>query len=279
MRHYEILAAGSLPLFMGIKHCPSAALTAHPKKLYALILKQPGLVISGKRTGQMTMAFEKLDMDLKALDPSLFAATVAATLQYTRNVLSTEAMAEYVLETMFHYSENHITSPHPKKILYLTHQDHDMDKGDYMTDFLLHGLKKLIGEKAVVDFPGRDCLYKTTKQFNETDYLQQRARLYGSGFSWGLRLDVFSGSVDRDFNEIKRNLIDHHYDVVILGSGHRDGWASKLHFWDLVCKHYHPLQVGYVDGADYHLRQNVMLRYHKCAGHIFSREGLPAPNS
>ena len=51
LRHYEILATGSLPVFLHIKHCPSQSLTLHPKKLYQLILKQPGLEVAASRTG------------------------------------------------------------------------------------------------------------------------------------------------------------------------------------------------------------------------------------
>jgi hypothetical protein len=67
-------------------------------------------------------------------------------------------------------------------------------------------------------------------------------------------------------------LKNHEYDMIILGSGHRDGWASRLWYWDLVCKYYHPLEVGFIDGADYHLRKKVLEKYSQCAGHIFSRE-------
>ena len=75
------------------------------------------------------------------------------------------------------------------------------------------------------------------------------------------------------FKKYFRGLVDGRFDLVILGSGHRDGWASKLHFWDLVCKHYHPLRVGFVDGSDKHLPKKLLERYSPCAGHIFSREG------
>jgi hypothetical protein len=68
------------------------------------------------------------------------------------------------------------------------------------------------------------------------------------------------------------------YDLVILGSGHRDGWASKLHFWDQICKFYSPIEVAYIEGADYHLPVKVVKKYSKCAGHLFSREG-PVPRS
>ncbi len=79
-------------------------------------------------------------------------------MQYTKNVLSTKAVASYVLETMAAFSMNITasaagTNRRINSVFYLTHQDHDMDKGDYMTDFLLHGFKTLLGEENVVDFP------------------------------------------------------------------------------------------------------------------------------
>jgi hypothetical protein len=174
-----------------------------------------------------------------------------------------------------------------------------MDKGDYMTDFLLHGLISLLGKyqlksalccslyippfylsscyigpRHVTDFPARDALYKTVKDFNHSTYLESRSKLYGAGFSWGMKLNTLSTSNDRDGNTIKQAIIQHKYDIVILGSGHRDGWAAKLHYWDIICKHYHPLEVGFIDGADYHLRKRTLDKYSACAGHLFSREGF-----
>ncbi len=281
LRHLEIVAAGSLPLFINITHCPNHTLVLHPKNVYRLILDMPGLAISATKeaTGggsTATMNFERLEYDLARLDKSLYSVISAAMLQYTRNVLSTTALASYVLDTMLGYSKGHLFSAKPKQVLYLSHEDHDLDKGDYLTDQLLHGLKKLLGEAAVVDFPRRDCLYKPAVDLNTTDYLRHKKKLYGNGFSWGLTLDAFLGTSERDMNVIRDNVVNRRYDMVILGSGHRDGWAAKLHFWDLVCKHYNPLEVGWVDGSDNHPSRKMLLKYGNCAGHMFSREGYPS---
>ena len=100
-----------------------------------------------------------------------------ALLQYTRNVLSTEAIARYVLHTMTappkpgptlsphpYISQKNILQVSPKKVLYLTHNiygdEDDFQRGDYMTDLLLHGLKQVLGQSSVLDYPKRDCLYK-----------------------------------------------------------------------------------------------------------------------
>lgn len=293
-RHYEILAAGALPLFLHIKHCPQQALVAHPKKLYQLILKQPGLEVSGSRSGLHTMEIEKMHLNYEKFSPELYRVVVSSLLQYTRNVLSTKAMASYVLDTMVTYSQGKLAPPHSlsstspagegiegtgrgregRFILYLTHEDHDMDKGDYLTDFILMGLKNLLGAEAVVDFPCRDAIYQTNNEFNLTKYWQRRDQLYGGGVSWGLKEDVLYDTSSRDRGTVTDNIISRTYDMVILGSGHRDGWAAKLHFWDLICKHYNPLEVGYIDGSDRQLSKKLVDKYAPCAGHLFSREGF-----
>ena len=142
-----------------------------------------------------------------------------------------------------------------------------------MTDFILMGLKNLLGGESVVDFPCRDAIYNTAAEFNETNYWQRRAKLYGGGVSWGLKEDVLVDTDSRDKGTVQRNIISRKYDFVILGSGHRDGWASKLWFWDLICAHYNPLEVGYIDGSDKHLPKKLIDKYSPCAAHMFSREG------
>ena len=100
LRHTEILASGSLPLFVDIAQSPNQTLSAHPKELYKLLLNYPGLQMVSSRRDRMTMQFERLEFDHNNLDKKLFMATVSAMLQYTRNVLSTKAMASFVLETI-----------------------------------------------------------------------------------------------------------------------------------------------------------------------------------
>ena len=137
-------------------------------------------------------------------------------------------------------------------------------------------MKQLLGSEAVTDFPRRDGLYKGPNEFNKTDYLERREKLYGFGFTWGLTIDVVSEATEgtnRNWAEIDEKIESHYYDIVILGSGHRDGWASKLHWWDSVCKFYHPLEVAWVDGSDNHSHKKLIEKYQPCAGQMFSREG------
>ena len=280
LRHYEILAMGSIPLFPGIGHCPNQTLSAHPKELYHLFLQYPGLTLHATRINKMTMNFHQLQFDMLNFDELLYKVIVKSLTQYTRNILSTNSMVSYMIERMIQYSNHTINLP-LNKVLYLTHQDHDMDKGDYLTDMILHGLKALYGTNKIIDFPMRRALYNTIDEFNHTNYLLNRNKLYGKGFTIGSKYDEYITSTststsltnERDSKIIESNIINHKYDLIILGSGHRDGYASKLYFWDLICKHYNPLKVGFIDGSDLHITDKMLKKYYSCAGHLFSREG------
>lgn len=293
LRHYEILASGTLPLFLDIAQCPLHAMRLHPRRLYALILQFPGLTMENlRRVDRMTYQFDRIDVAFnpatststsaaavaaRTFDTPLYVHLTSALLQYSRAVLSTKALAQYVVQTMHRYSEGKIASPVPKSILYLTHQDRDMDKGDYLTDFLLLGLYEWLGYQSgrVVDFPRRDCLYKSYEQFGSSQYRESRKKLYGYGFVFGHKIDVYveSARIDRQGPALRQRLRNHDFDLVILGSGHRDGWASTLHLWEAVCLHYDRREVAMVFGADYPLPKKILHRYAPCAAHIFSREG------
>jgi hypothetical protein len=104
-----------------------------------MILKYPGLLYTANRVDKHLMKFENMHMDTKDLDKRLYMAITASLLQYTRNVFSTKAMAAYVLNTIKkHQAEltvkmnsgpvNTPTNGFPQNILYISHQDHDMDK-------------------------------------------------------------------------------------------------------------------------------------------------------
>jgi hypothetical protein len=64
------------------------------------LLTQPGLEIVSSRKEKHVMQFEKMEMNMELLDKELYMATVSALMQYSKNVLSTKAMATYVLDTI-----------------------------------------------------------------------------------------------------------------------------------------------------------------------------------
>jgi hypothetical protein len=76
MRHYEILMNGCIPLFTGIKRCPAQTLYFLPKLNLENIL-------------HTYVGFSEDDI----------IETIAFLLSHTRQYLTTEAMAKYILET------------------------------------------------------------------------------------------------------------------------------------------------------------------------------------
>lgn len=234
------------------------------------------------------------------LDKELYTATTAAVLQFTKNILSTRAIAAYVIDIMLlnRYYKQSVPStvdPQkidkiipaqtkstviPKRILYLTHHNTDMNRGDYLTDLLLHGLVKLFGRNAVIDYPSRDVLYKTKSEFTGNQYHNRRKYMYGKGFSFGLLFDTFARNETVDYASIMFNVVDKmiekkYFDLIILGSGHRyEDKKSKLPLWNKICEIYPTHKVAWIDGGDNHLLLNTVRLFSKCADHIFSREGF-----
>ncbi len=49
--------------------------------------------------------------------------------------------------------------------------------------------------------------------------------------------------------------------------------ASKVEFHDLVCAHYSPSHVVYIDGSEHFISKRLLERNSPCVGHFFSREG------
>ena len=119
---------------------------------------------------------------------------------YTKNYLTTEHMAKYVLDKTEH-SEI-------LKVLYLSG---DLFP-DYQMSILLHGFKSLLGDKCH-DFPKVHYLYKN-KDIDFKTY-------YGRGFTYTnlLENDVHNDEYDNQIEELIKNK---YFDIVIYGSFHRE---------------------------------------------------------
>jgi hypothetical protein len=287
LRHYEILAHAALPLFLDVADAPREVLGVHPKRLYTLLLRTPGLRLpTTVERGQHTYVLSRdytyevptttidvgADVGVGASRPhgdEFLRHVQLALLQYARQTMTTTALATYLLRTVresiqrdfpqllpthdtaadrrgeypqqqpqTRSSRHRAAITWPRSILYLTHKNTwDMDKGDYTTDFLLHGLVELFGGlrrgrdghghdhgdggdsirsdsdvasstssyslAGVLDFPSRDGLFKRDAHFNQTTYFRERAEQYGMGYSFGLHLDLLSDVITRNITEIR----------------------------------------------------------------------------
>jgi hypothetical protein len=196
LRHYEILANGCIPWFQNLNSCPINTMTHFPKELVLKAMK------------------EKSGMYAQEL------------LDYTRDNLSSKAMAKYVLKK--------IDKPDISSVLFLSHQM----SPDYQRCLTLIGFKELLGS-ACHDFPCVEHIYKDMSP-------EVAQKLYGKGFTYSR---IFNKSEYRNNNDstIEEDIKNHKYDLVIYGKVH-----AHLPHWDLVNKYYSPDEIVLMCGEDIH---------------------------
>lgn len=254
MRHLEILARGSLPVFTDINDAPEGTCAFYPKEVLSALLKFPGIRHSGRRNGdQFTFA-----MNFTEFDPLLYAVSVNALLEFTRKKLTTKAMAQYVLD---------VVKQKPKRLLFLAPKE--PVTGDYLADTLLHGFKQILGQHNVVDVAPREVIVKGTKDLDDKEFISSKTKMYGKGFTFSKVLFEYPNLVDR--SNITEKLKHRFFDMVVFGMGHRNPGPSTPHFQD-VCRYYPPEKVVLIFGDDFPVQESSLLPWVDCAQFLFSRE-------
>ena len=117
MRHYEILAAGSIPYFTDIEKCPEKSMFRFPKDLCVRAKKMAGVFPGTKEsfdsskdtfigTSKAIKSGEDRGyIDFKKFNSSEYQNLLIEFREYTEKYLTTEAMAKYLLEEMKKCSE------------------------------------------------------------------------------------------------------------------------------------------------------------------------------
>ena len=212
MRHYEILANGTIPYFPNIENCPKNTMALFPKEL---VMEGNNLYnkLKDKNINELTIS-EKEECNKLA----------EKLLKFTKENLTTKNIAKYILN-----STNNLNA---KNILFLSVSTYP----DYLRCLTLHGFKELFG-KNCHDYPKVTHIYKNENYSYNT--------LYGKGFTYSNLLDntLHDDSLD---NTIENDIINNKYDIIIYGSYHR----GTPHF-DLVNKYYPPEKIILLCGEDY----------------------------
>lgn len=181
LRHYEILANGCIPYFVGLELCDPQTLAFLPKNLILEAMQIPGV--------------SYLSIDHSVFDRSKYNTLLEKLLTYTRKHLTSRKVAEYLLSK----SEYSGTGP----VLYLT-----QDQGaDYLRCLTFIGLRQALGANAI-DVPRILHLYK--------DYPTPWIT-YGKGMSYTCILDPIL--IDR--SDIETRIRNHEFELIIYGSVHR----------------------------------------------------------
>jgi len=229
MRHYEILANRCIPYFIDIQHCPENTMALLPKNLFIDAIK----LHDNYKNKQLDESFIEQYRTLQE-----------KFTEYTKNTLTTDKMATYVLNTS-NFGD-------VKKILYLSGNTDP----DYLRCLTLHGFKSIFG-KNCHDYPKIPHIYRTDTIRYDT--------LYGKGMSYTNLLDARETRDDTLDGTIVKDIENKVYDIIIYGSYHRG-----MPLYDNVCKVYKPNEIILLCGEDIHRCNHK--QFTDRGHHVFVRE-------
>lgn len=231
LRHYEILANGCVPYFIDIEKCPKNTMSLLPKDLFVEGNKLYNK-LKNKNINELT---EEDKNDYNLLRGKL--------LDYTKNHLTTDKIAEYVLK------KTNFTGI--KKILYLSG---DVNP-DYLRCLTLHGFKCIFG-KDCHDYPKVSHIYKSDNINYDS--------LYGKGMTYSNLLEPISRNDNLDATIIE-DIKGKYYDIIIYGSYHRG-----MPYYDLISEIYKSDEIILLCGEDLH--ECNYNDYLNKGHHVFVRE-------
>ena len=222
MRHYEILANGAIPYFVGIEQCDEETLPLLPKELIKEAMHLRGVLYTQ----------HQVQINLRTFDRERYYEILQQLLDYTRNHLTTRKMAEYLLRSLGYSGRG--------KVLYLSGALFP----DYLRCLTLIGLRECLGEQ-LIDFPKVPHVYKGYDDTVPRYYPEygQSLMLYGRGFTYSKILDEIS--IDR--SDIEERIRKKEFAFIIYGSVHRG-----TPFLELVREIYAPNEIAYLCGEDDH---------------------------
>jgi hypothetical protein len=222
LRHYEILANGCIPLFPNLENCPLRTMTFFPKQL----------VIDAN------------------LHPELYDSHASQLLDHTRNNLTTEKMASYILKVTDHTQA--------KSVLFLSGFNPCALGVDYLRCLTLHGFKKIFG-KNCHEYP---CISHLYTDYNDT------SNLYGKGFSCSKLLDKQEYRNSEWDEDVRSDILNKKYDIIVYGSIHRG-----MPWYDIASSVYPSGNIILLCGEDMHTHvPNRCPLYNFNNNHCFIRE-------
>ena len=232
LRHYEIMANGCMPIFMGLDKCPEATLHGFPKEL-----------VKG--------AMDKLSV----WDEKGYEEYMGRMMNHIRGYLSCSALAIRFLRVMGDKSGKKI-----RKVLMLCGHS----GVNYSRELLWIGLKRMLDcrwdgtgeryEEFAVDYPRMSFLYNDFP-------LERCGELYGNGFTYSRRIDARTkvGSWGGGENvwtdeRIRESILSKEWDVVLYGKVGPDelegGSIESMPFWGEVSGCYGPNEIAFLYGGD-----------------------------
>ena len=244
-RHWEIVAAGSVPFFEDIAYCPRYTLAHLPRSL-ALEARHFPAVRFDNDTDQLTV-------ERPAFNDSAYRILQQRFLHVARHHLTTEALVHYMLRAVNRTVED------VRSAAVLGCWDGSPHETDYIDVLQTHGWLRVFGERAVV--PGaQPALFRWSSPEDVVPYSTQglnsaQGRVpYGMGFFFGRRLydererleaEIRHYATPEGKAEMQEALRKHSFDVIVYSCAH-----LMRPYEDIVTKHYAQHEILAVDGAD-----------------------------
>lgn len=145
MRHYEILASGTVPMFIDIDKAPSGVMTHLPKALLSHIRNQKAFWVKGCEM-RHTLGECSFGLERQFFDQADYDSASCSLLKHTREHLTTKALAMYMLKAAGVIASRARPEDIPRgfKVLYVGGTAHN---SDYLRDLMFHGFRDLLGER------------------------------------------------------------------------------------------------------------------------------------
>ena len=175
-------------------------------------------------------------------------------LAHAKQHQTSTALAEYVLKiTKNHEYNSDRNDAIVKNVLVLC----GPPEFDYMASSLLHGLREVLGDAAVTDYPPNPLYYEIQPDIFSSFSVLSSTYVHGLGYTWGHRLrnnTQFRNSLNRA--EIRRGIVEKKWDLIVYPQVHRG-----MPYWDLVKTSYGRGEIILIDAEDWSSEQYLLVEY------------------
>lgn len=261
MRHYEIIASGSIPYFTDIERVPYNVLHDFPVDLIKEAMRLPGVpfvseVMKHISNGSTT----NLRINHHIFNVSAYTRLLTKIVMHSKDHLTWSGRARYVLRMMNEHYPCMGKSTFSPRVLLVTIQE-----CEYMSCVMFGGFYELLGNEKMSSLLGaKTALFRSYKT----------THLYGKGYSFANTYDFWNESART--HELNTRLENGFFNVIIFFNGanrfcnqkqYFGGNSSKSKFLYDYQQKFNPLVVV-VDGNDingchdFFLQDDNPLEYH-----------------
>jgi hypothetical protein len=226
LRHYEILGSGCVPYFLDLENCPKDTMFRLPKKLLMKARELPGMpsyeeVVNHAERDDL----ENLSFDWDKFDKDEYFELLDELKSYTRNHLTTEAMAKYFMDKLPYDLERVLVVCKPA-----------CAGVDYQRDLLVVGLTEL-GVKVHMT----SDLWWLREDLHRKQRRKIRRNFWGKGFTT-------TGNISTERHlKLLEDHNDEMFDAIIMSTSSNTGYCEE---WERYTLEYSAERIVWVDGND-----------------------------